>query len=124
MNPDENSDLICIRELELQVRVGVPEDERAKPQRLVLSLTIWPMSSFEEMRDRLERTVDYAAVARAVEKFTAGRADQLIETLAEKIAVYLLEAFPLRRVRIELRKFVLPNAGFVAVICERETRRA
>jgi dihydroneopterin aldolase len=50
----------------------------------------------------------------------AGRADKLIETLAAAIAAHLLAAFPIVRVRVELRKFILPDVKYVAVIVTRE----
>ncbi len=80
---------------------------------------MWPRLPFDEMRDQIDRTINYAEVARAVKEFAESRADKLIETLAEKVALYILEMFPLRRVRVELRKFVLPETRFVAVICDR-----
>ena len=47
----------------------------------------------------------------------------MIETLAEAIAAHLLAAFPLVRVRLELRKFILPEVKYVAVRLTRERSR-
>jgi dihydroneopterin aldolase len=68
----------------------------------------------------LEKTLDYAAVCEDVKKFVRGRNDKLIETMGDAIARRLLEAFPLRRVDLELRKFVLPDVDYVAVSLTRE----
>ena len=118
--PQENGDAIYIHELELAARVGVPEEERAKPQRLTLSVTIWPVDGFRELQDQLAKTVNYSAVCRAVREFVSGRSDRLIETLGEEIAEHLLVAFPAQRVRLELRKFIVPGVKYVAVTLERE----
>ncbi len=107
--PGDADDLIHIRELEISACVGVPDAERAKPQRLTVSITLWPMAGFHELDDQLEKTVNYADVCREVKEFVAGRNDKLIETLGDAIARHLLRAFPLRRVRLELRKFILPE---------------
>jgi FolB domain-containing protein len=115
----EPCDSIHIHELALDVCVGVPDEERANPQRLTVSITLWPSRGFSQVADDLNKTVNYSAVAREVHDFVAGRADQLIETLADAIASHLLRTFHLPRVRIELHKFVLPDAKFVAAICER-----
>lgn len=117
--PDSEDDCIHIRELELLARVGVPEQERAQPQRLTASITLWPTAGLEQLADQIDRTVDYAAVAQGVAVFAAKRGDHLIETLAAEIASDLLATFPLKRVRIELRKFILPNTKYVAVILTR-----
>lgn len=114
LRPDEE-DAIHIEELELSVRIGVPEAERANPQRLTASLILWPKTNFRQMDNQLARTVDYAAVCREIKRLASRREDQLIETLADAIARHLLQAFPLARVRLELRKFILPDVKYVAV---------
>lgn len=122
--PGDADDLIHIRELELSAYVGVSDKERAGPQRLTVSITLWPMAGFPEMEDQLEKTVDYASICREVTEFVRGRSDKLIETLGDAIAWHLLRVFPLRRVRLELRKFILPNVNYVAVSLTREREAA
>ena len=114
------ADAIRIEELEIFTRVGVPAEERAKPQRLTLSATLVPRVSFTELNDDLARTVDYATVCVSLAEFASGREDRLIETLAEAMARHLLERFELTRVELELRKFILPQTKFVAVRLTRE----
>ena len=116
----ETDDLIHIEQLELAARIGVPDEEREQAQRLTASITIWPLIGFGQMGDRIESTVDYAAVCGEVKQFVAARSDKLIETLAEEIALRLLGSFPVRKVRLELRKFILPDVSHVAVVLVRE----
>ena len=113
-------DEIHVRELELSAHIGVPEEERATPQRLTVSIVMWPGAGFQATSDDLRNTVNYAAVCREVKELVAVRRDKLIETLAEAIASRLLAAFPLARVQIELRKFILPDVKHVAVVLLRE----
>ncbi len=121
MNRTTPPDEIVIKDLELSVRVGVLEEERATPQRLTISLRLEPRSNFSNLRDDLARTVDYAAVCAEIERFASARADRLIETLADAIAVHLIDHFALARVEAELRKYILPQTKYVAV---RVTRAA
>lgn len=109
------SDEIVIEELELFVRVGVPEAERATPQRLTVSLRLEPRTNFHNLGDDLGRTVDYAAVCREIEGFVRDRTDRLIETLADAIAAHLIGHFALAKVELELRKYILPQTKYVAV---------
>ncbi len=109
------ADAIRIEELEIFSRVGVPAEERAKLQRLTLSVTLMPRGSFAELNDDLARTVDYAAVCASLADFVSSREDRLIETLADAMARHLLECFDVTRVELELRKFILPQTKFVAV---------
>lgn len=116
-------DLIRIEALELMARVGVPDLERAEPQRLTVSIILQPGRTFGDLCDDLARTIDYAAVCEDLHDFVAGRADKLIETLAHEMAGRLLERFGLARVELELRKFVLPETRYVAVRVVRGTAR-
>ena len=116
---ESRGDAIHIEQLEISARVGVPDDERAQPQRLTVSITLWPRSDFDDLSDDLGQTINYAAVVQAVRGFVETRRDKLIETLASAIAAHLLAAFPLRALRLELRKFVIPQSDHVAVIITR-----
>jgi dihydroneopterin aldolase len=113
-------DHIHIDQLEVFARIGVPEEERSSPQRLVFNITFWPAHNAPELDDEIARAVDYAAVCAETEKFVTARADRLIETLADALARHLLAVFELRSVTIELRKFILPEIGFVSVTVTRD----
>lgn len=114
------NDAIHVQELELLVKIGVPDEERAVVQRLVVNLTMVPTRGLSGLNDAVENTVDYFVATRAVKEFASQRECRLIETLAEEIAELLLERFPLSAVEVELRKFILPDTAFVAVRIRRE----
>ena len=109
------SDAIHIQELELLAKIGVPDEERATPQRLTVSLTMYPLAGVGGLGDSVDNTVDYFVASRAVQEFAGQRECRLIETLAEEIAGLLLNRFPLREVELELRKFILPDTAYVAI---------
>ena len=111
---------IHISQLELMAHIGVPDQERANLQRLTVSLTLWPMLRGTDFNDDINRTVNYATVCAEVKKFVAGRHDKLIETLADALAMHLLEVFEIQRITIELRKFILPDVEFVSVTVTRD----
>ena len=116
-------DEIRIEELELTARVGVPDEERAQPQRLTVSLVLQTPVHFADLNDDLSRTVDYAAVCEEIRRFVSDRQDKLIETLAHEMAEHLLRSFQLARVELELRKFILPETRYVAARVTREAPR-
>lgn len=115
-------DEILIQELELLGSVGVTEEERCRPQRLVVSLVLRPPNHFGEVREDLSRTIDYAAVCAELRRFVGDRRDSLIETLAHEMAEHVLRSFDVSRVELELRKFILPETRYVAVRVQRERR--
>lgn len=120
MTPDSSEDAIHIEQLEMFAHVGVPDHERDNPQRITVTITAWPKASPHDLGDDIGSTINYSAMARAVRDVVDERRDKLIETLAEKIAERLLRDFRIRRLRIELRKFVLPDAAHVSVIITRD----
>lgn len=113
------SDRIFIKSLEVSACVGVPDDERLRPQRLEIDLVL--ETDFCGMADEIARTTDYAAVAAWVSGQCAHSECRLIETLAENLALGVLKTFPLvQAVELEIRKFILPNTRHVAVRLRRE----
>jgi dihydroneopterin aldolase len=115
-----DGDVIRIEQIEVLARIGVPDDERAEPQRLTISIAFWPNRSGAELNDNIERAVNYAAVCSEVKKFVGQRCDKLIETLANALAFRLLDVFEIRRVTVELRKYILPEVEFVSITVTRE----
>jgi FolB domain-containing protein len=119
-DPEYDGDVIRIERIELLAHIGVPDDERAQPQRLTINIAFSPGKSGAELNDDIAQAVNYAAVCAEVRKFVGGRRDKLIETLADKLAFHLLEEFGIRRITIELRKYILPDVEFVSVTVTRE----
>lgn len=114
------NDEIHIEGLEVLAKVGVPDEERAAAQRLSFNITLWPMLEMRDSDDEIERTVNYVAVCAEVKKFVEQRKDRLIETLANVLALHLLETFKIRRITVEVRKYILPDVEFVSVTVTRE----
>jgi dihydroneopterin aldolase len=108
-------DRILIDQLEVFYRVGVPDAERAEPQRLLLNIELETDFHGAAATDTLARTVDYYAVCQRLLDFGRDREWHLIETLASEVAETLRREFDVPRVTVEVRKFIIPQARFVAV---------
>jgi len=114
-------DRITINELEVFYCVGVPEEERAKPQRLLLTVEMEHAFTAAAHEDELSATIDYFAVCQRLLRFGDGMHWKLIETLAVDIAQMILDEFGPRSVTVEVKKFVIPQAKYVST---RVTRHA
>ena len=112
-------DEIHIEQLEVSARIGVPEQERANPQRLIVSISFWPYQQIRDVTDNIDQTVNYSVVAEETKSFVQGQSVNLIETLADRLAAYLLKAFPIHKVTVELRKFPLQDAKYVSATVTR-----
>ena len=112
MKADES---IHIAELEVLARVGVSKNERDRPQRIVVNIDLVAPIAFAEMNDDIMQTVNYCAVAAETRDFVSGNIFSLLETLAASLADHLMQHFAATQLAIEMRKFVLPDASYVAV---------
>jgi len=111
---------ILIQGLAIECHVGVPDEERAHPQRLLVNVTLVPRVGFADVQDDLTNTADYDAAARRIASVAAERPRRLIETLAADLVEMLLREFPLTVAEVEIRKFILPQTEYVAVRCRRD----
>jgi dihydroneopterin aldolase len=108
-------DTIIIADLEVFYRVGVPEEERRQPQRLLISVEMTHDFKSAAARDDLAETIDYAALSERISRFGDDCHSVLIETLATDLAGMILEEFSPRQVTVEVKKFSVPKARHVAV---------
>jgi FolB domain-containing protein len=112
-------DIIEIRSLRVSTIIGVPDEERAVPQTLLVTVKMTPSQNFAGLADEISRTIDYHRVSLEIETLAAARPRRLIETLATDIAGHLLGNHPLAHVAITIEKHILPNTECVAVHIER-----
>ena len=115
-------DKITICDLEVFYCVGVPDEERATPQRLLLTVEMEHDFKSAASEDELGDTIDYFAVSQALLKFGDGVHWKLIETLAVDVAEMILEDFGPRSVTVEVKKFIIPQAAYVSTRVTREQR--
>lgn len=108
-------DTILVKGLELQVHIGVPDEERAQPQILKLHLELVPENDFSDLNDDIEKTVNYYEVSLRVKELAAERPRKLIETLADEISEMILREFAVLELVLEIEKFILPDTDFVGL---------
>jgi FolB domain-containing protein len=107
---------ISIIDLEVFYRVGVPDEERAKPQRLLLTIEMEGDFSTAAKTDSIADTIDYFAVSQRLLKFGEGQSWKLIEKLAADIHEMILGEFKAQSVSVEVKKFPIPQARQVSVL--------
>lgn len=115
-----DGDVVRIEQLTVLAHIGVPDEERALAQKLTFNLALFPVRPLDDLNDEIGRAVNYAAVCDEVNKLVGQRRDKLIETLADALASHLLETFEIRRITVELRKYIVPEVEFVSVTVTRE----
>jgi dihydroneopterin aldolase len=114
--------IIAIQGLELMAHVGVPDEERAVAQRLLVDLCFCSSIQPVSLDDDITRAVDYFSVSERVSELSRMRPRKLIETLADDIAETILHEFGLRWIEVTIRKFILPNTEWVSVSTRRPSQ--
>ena len=106
---------INIVDLEVFYHIGVTDEERAKPQRLLITLEMDFDFSTAALSDRLEKTINYFEVAQELLKYGEGRSWKLLEKLTANVADFVMVRFKPEAVAVEIKKFPIPQARYVSV---------
>jgi len=111
---------ITIVDLEVYYKVGVPEEERARPQCLLLTIEMECDFTAAARSDSIDDTINYYDVSRRLLAFGEGRSWKLIEKLASDIADMILAEFGPDQVMVEVKKFPIREAKVVSVCLTRK----
>ena len=106
---------ITITDLEVHFCVGVPDEERAKPQRLLLTIEMEHDFCAAAATDDIAATIDYFDVSQKIMALENGRSWKLIEKLANDVADLVLTGYHPAAVTVTVKKFPIPQAAQVSV---------
>lgn len=79
-------DRIAIEELHLRCIIGIQDWERKTPQDVLISLSLFADLEQAGKTDRIEDTVNYKTLTKAIIHFVENSSFQLVEALADGIA--------------------------------------
>lgn len=115
-------DKVYIRGLEVDAVIGVHAWERQLPRPLIFHLELGVDTREAAASDQVRDAIDYDAVAQRLRALVQTQQPALLETLAEKIARELFDAFAIQSLRLGIDK---PGAvaGVKSVGVEIERRR-
>jgi 7,8-dihydroneopterin aldolase/epimerase/oxygenase len=102
--PTPSGDRIFLRGLSAQCIIGFIEWERRVKQTVVVDLELPVDCHRASVSDDVADTVDYKKVAKRVLAFIEASEFKLVETLAHRLALLLLEEFGMEWVRLSLNK--------------------
>ena len=97
-------DTIFLRGLEVECIIGFIDWERRVKQTVVIDLELPVDCRAASIRDEVEDTLDYKKVAKRVIAFVEASEFKLVETLADRLAMTLLEEFGIEWVRLSINK--------------------
>jgi 7,8-dihydroneopterin aldolase/epimerase/oxygenase len=114
---------IATVDLEVSYCVGVTDQERAHPQKLLLTIELNLDFTGAAMTDRVEKTVNYQRVTDELLQYGQGRSWKLLEKLVSNLADRILAEYEPESVYVEAKKFVIPQARHVSVSISRTRSR-
>jgi len=112
-------DTVFIENLRLDCRVGLSEEERRQPQKVLVDVTLALDLSRAAATKKVGDTVDYREAKRLVSEFVSGGVFVLLESLAEGIAALALDSFEVERVVVRVRKEKYSEEPSIGVQIER-----
>jgi len=119
---DTPMDIVYINGFTAQTVIGIDASELHDPQPVRLDLAIGMPSIRACSTDRIEDTINYAAVHDALALLMTTHGVQLLERLAEKVAQLLIEDFGAHWVRVSLAKPAkFDDVDSVGVVIERKS---
>ena len=115
-----SADRIFLRGLTAECVIGFIEWERRVKQTVVIDLELPVDCRRAAASDDVADTVDYKRVAKRALAYIEASEFKLVETLAHRLALVLLEEFGIEWVRISLNKpGAIRNSRDVGVLIER-----
>src|SRR5581483_9100557 len=97
-------DTIFLRGLAIECIIGFIDWERRVKQTVVIDLELPVDCPGAAIRDGVEDTLDYKKVAKRVIAFVEASEFKLVETLAHRLALVILEEFAVSWVRLSVNK--------------------
>jgi len=117
-------DTILVRDLRVEVLIGIHKRERHVAQTVTIDLDIGIPGTNVFASDKVSDTIDYEQVALRIKALGASQHFRLVETFADRIAQLLLNEFKAPWVKVTASKIgILPNAKFVGVSIQRGVDR-
>ncbi|CAN5308399.1 dihydroneopterin aldolase [soil metagenome] len=111
---------VFVRDLEIQALLGIYEQEKVTPQRVIVNIDLAVREGQGPVNDDIKNVVSYEIVVRKVEELVAGGHIGLAETFAERIAAACLTDRRVVSVKVRVEKpDVFANARSVGVEIER-----
>ena len=98
------SDRIDVQDLLLRAIIGINDEERIKPQDVVVCLSLWADMRRAGETDEIEDAVNYRTVTKQVIELVEGSQFYLVEKLATEIAKVCLLDSRIEQVRVTVEK--------------------
>jgi dihydroneopterin aldolase len=112
------TDRIVINDLEVWTHIGVPAEERATEQRLLVTVECMLDTRAAAKGDDVKKSINYLDVSNDIHKL-ARKERKTIERFAEDVATMVQRNYKPEGVAVTVKKFALPGARDVSITITR-----
>lgn len=116
------SDRIIVRGLRVSAHVGVGDEERSRPQVLLVGVEVWRSLSRAAQSDEVADTIDYGVLVQDLTGLVGGTEARLLERIAGLVSDHVLSLPEVSKVVVEIAKESPPvdeKLDYVSVRIER-----
>ncbi len=104
MSDHEHQDCIFLHGLRTECIIGFIDWERQMPQTVLIDLEFPCDAAHAAATDQVADTIDYKRIAKRVLAWSQASEFHLLESFAHRLALLLLEEFPLHWVKVRVSK--------------------
>ena len=118
-------DKIYLKELKTEAIIGIFDWERQVKQTVLIDLEMNADVRRAALSDSIEDTLNYKRIAKRLLEFIESSSFHLVETLAEHIAMLVIEEFGVQWIKVTLNKpGAIRSSRSVGIIIERTSKDA
>jgi 7,8-dihydroneopterin aldolase/epimerase/oxygenase len=111
---------VFVRDMEIMASVGIFEVEKRYEQRIVVSIDLDVVDTYDGVSEQITDVLDYSRVVHGVEQLVQSMHFKLIETLAERIAAQCLVDARVLAVMVRIEKpDIMPGCRSVGIEIKR-----
>lgn len=111
---------VFVRDLVLEAEIGVHAHEKGRRQRIRVNVDALAEDDGQPINDQLQNVVNYETIVDGIKAILKNGHVNLVESLAEAIASFILEEPRVLRVTVGVEKLdAIPEASSVGVEIER-----
>ena len=120
MNDETPATRIFVRDLVLEMGIGVHQREQGRRQRVRFNVDLWVrLPEGGPRHDRLDEVLSYSTIVQGIRDLAAEGHVNLVETLAERVAAMALGDKRVTRALVRVEKLDVYETGSVGVEIER-----
>jgi dihydroneopterin aldolase len=120
MSPASRIRRVFVHDLELMGRVGIYAVEQRYEQRILVSVDLEVIDTYDGASDRLRDVLNYERLIKQIQAVIDSGHVNLLETMAERIAQSCLADQRVLAIRVRVAKpDIIPGCGSVGIEIER-----